>query len=207
MWSVHVHRHPLQCSHCQRVRGSDCVGRDPSSRRRALICSRDALWWSGASWPTCLSHISILSERSHLFLYTTVASFFHSSVYLHTVLQTSGSSFQTLLIFTLPILLSSASYHRHPFYTSHLSIFALFLSLTSTSLSGSISLPSSPKITSTPLPCSQVCSLPTSTHSFRQHCLPHTCLSLPTFSPPILKLFRRIWSHYKKFCSFGEKSA
>lgn len=111
------------------------------------------------SWPICLSHMSILLERSHL------CSLSHCDIF-SPLLCVSPYSPPDLWLFlpdstisTILILHSRDSCHSHPFHTSHLSIFALFLSLTSTSLTGSISLPSSPKSTSTPFQSALKCIL------------------------------------------------
>lgn len=118
------------------------------------------------SWPTCLSHMSILLERARL------CSLYPCDTFLPLLCVSPYSPPDLWLFlpdsttFTILILHSSASCHSHPFHTSHLIISALFLSLTITPLTGSISLPSSPETTSTPLPSAPKCTLPTSTHSF-----------------------------------------
>lgn len=56
-----------------------------------------------------------------------MTSFLPSSLCLHPVLQTSGSSFQTLSHFSVFLPCSRTSCHNHPFHTSHLIIFVPFL--------------------------------------------------------------------------------
>lgn len=156
------------------------------------------------SWPTCLSHMSILLERARL------CSLYPCDIFLPLLCVSPYSPPDLWLFlpdsttFTILILHSSASCHSHPFHTSHLIISALFLSLTITPLH----FP--PQFPKTHLHSPSICSQMYSAHlhpQLPQHCLPHTWLSLPTFSPPIFKLFRRAWSHQKRFCPFRGKSA
>lgn len=141
----------------------EIIPQGPSPISHPCAPSAAGMLCSGAehSWPTCLSQLLILLERSHPCSPSPCDLFFP-------LLSVSPSSPPDLWLF-LPdcvphfivlILHSSASCHSHPFHTSRLIIFAPFLSLTSVSLTSNISLPrSTPKTTSTPLLSALSCTL------------------------------------------------
>lgn len=132
MWFVHVHRPPLQCCHCQQVRGSDWLGRDRSSGSLpdqppgcTLQQGCSAVECPG---PTCLSHLFILLERRILCSLNLCDLFF--APHLCVSIQSSRPLVlpsRLCPIFSVFLLCYSATCHSHTFHTSHLIIFATFL--------------------------------------------------------------------------------
>lgn len=152
-------------------------------------------------WPTCLSHLFILLERSLLCSVNPCDLFFPLPLFV-SIQSSRALALPSRLCptFSVFLLCSSAFCHSHPFHTSHLIIFAPFLCHSQAYPSPApFPFPVPPKNHLHPLSvCSQLHSLPTSTHSFRQHCLPHRWLSRLTFIPPIFRLSRKAWSHQNR---------